>query len=52
MTSTEWFIYGLAGVWEFSPLASTSTGSPIVTTGGRRLISPTGFHTAETVVRY
>ena len=52
MTSTEWNIYGLAGVWELVPAVSTSTGSPVVVTAGQRLISPTGFRTAATVVRY
>ena len=46
---STWQYWGGFHIFGSGPAASTSTGG---VTAGRRLISPTGFKTAPTVVRF
>jgi hypothetical protein len=51
ITSTEWHIYGLYGIWSTLPVfVSTSTGAAGAG-ANRKLISPTGFITFNTITR-
>ena len=52
-TSTEWSIWGLAGVWSTMPIgvAATSSGAVVSVTSLQKLITVNSVTGMETIIR-